>query len=322
MPIRPTVCLQCQVLQGSGAAASFADLKTQSSLCRSDRTFYGTAFDRKTRHDRPLHGAVTRANGGDMFAPGPKPLFQPGRRCRGRAVVQGYLSRQAVPAHRALRLDEIAAPRWPAGQLAVDLVLPGFAGILRAESSNISDDLGFAPAPVAPPARSPALGAVRHSFSPLIPAVRTTSRRRELCVFMTTDDIDMMEAEAATCAVLPSPPRSSRWFQGHQQAGARLDVPSWHSRLPMRSTPLSAQWIEVSNVLWPRLVSAVIVGQRADQGSRSMMPPAPGRRRSCTTPAALPELGPPSLRPSVTCDLAWRHPVSPCCRSFHRVVPL
>jgi len=245
-----------------GPPATFEDLKNQIIFFADPPNLYGTAFAGKDEGMTGRFMELTRANGGDMFDKDWKPTFNSDA---GVAAVQWFkdiYDAKAVPAGTVnYGWDEIGAA-MAAGQLAVDLDWPGFAGFYSdPKSSKISDDLGFAPAPVGLSGKGHQWSG-SHSFSVTqqcdnIPAAVS------FAVFMTNDDSEMMEAEAGNMPTRTAIfPKVIQWFKDNNKPALAEMYPIWQQSLADAQTPpLIAQWIDVSNVIWPA-VQAAIVGQK------------------------------------------------------------
>ncbi len=246
---------------------TFDELKNQIIFFADPPNLYGTAFAGKDEGMSGRFMELLRANGGDVFDANWKPTFNS---AAGVAAVQWFkdiYDAKAVPAGTVnYGWDEIGAA-MAAGQLAVDLDWPGFAGFYSdPKASKIADDLGFAPAPVGSSGHAHQWSG-SHSFSVTqqcdnIPAAVS------FAVFMTNDDSEMMEAEAGNMPTRTDVfPKVIQWFKDNNKPALAEMYPIWQQSLADAQTPpLIPQWIEVSNVLWPA-VQAAIVGQKPIQES-------------------------------------------------------
>jgi multiple sugar transport system substrate-binding protein len=85
-------------------------------------------------------------------------------------------------------------------------------------------------------------------------------------VFLTNDESAMMEAQAGN---LPTRSKTfdevKTWFAENGKPFMGEMFSAWQNSLAeARTPPLVAQWIEVSNVIWPQL-QAAIVGEKTAQ---------------------------------------------------------
>jgi multiple sugar transport system substrate-binding protein len=240
---------------------TFDDFKNQIIFFADPPNLYGTAFAGKDEGMSGRFMELLRANGGDIFDENWKPIFNSDA---GVAAVQWFkdiYDAKAVPAGTVnYGWDEIGAA-MAAGQLAIDLDWPGWASYFSdPASSKVAKDLGFAVSPVGTSGHRGGWSG-SHSFSVTeqcdnIPAAVS------FAVFMTNDDSEMMEATAGN---LPTRSKTFtdvvQWFKDNNKPALAEMFPIWQQSLAeARTPPLIAQWIEVSNVIWPK-VQAAIVGQ-------------------------------------------------------------
>ena len=244
---------------------TFEEFKQQVIFFADPPNLYGTAFAGK---DEGLSGRfmeILRANGGDMFDENWRPIFNSPE---GVAAVQWFkdiYDAGAVPAGTVNYTWDDIGQAMAAGQLAIDLDWPGFAGYYSdPASSKIADELGFATAPVGSAGiRGGWSGS--HSFS-----VTQNCDNKEaavsFAVFLTNDESELMEAQAGN---LPTRTKTfeevKQWFAENGKPHMTEMFNAWEASLAeARTPPLVAQWIEVSNVIWPA-VQAAIVGEMTAQ---------------------------------------------------------
>ena len=244
---------------------TFEEFKQQVIFFADPPNLYGTAFAGK---DEGLSGRfmeILRANGGDMFDENWRPIFNSPE---GVAAVQWFkdiYDAGAVPAGTVNYTWDDIGQAMAAGQLAIDLDWPGFAGYYSdPASSKIADELGFATAPVGSAGiRGGWSGS--HSFS-----VTQNCDNKEaavsFAVFLTNDESELMEAQAGN---LPTRTKTfeevKQWFAENGKPHMTEMFNAWEASLgEARTPPLVAQWIEVSNVIWPA-VQAAIVGEMTAQ---------------------------------------------------------
>ena len=247
--------------------ATFDDFKNQIIFFANPPNLYGTAFAGKDEGMSGRFMEIVRANGGDMFDKNWKPIFNSPAGVAAVKWFKDIYDAKAVPAGTVnYGWDEIGQA-MAAGQLAVDLDWPGFAGFYSdPKSSKIADDLGFAVAPVGTSGHRGGWSG-SHSFS-VTQACDNKPAAVSLAVFLTNDDSEMMEAEAGN---LPTRtdifPKVIDWFKANNKPALAEMFPIWQQSLSeARTPPLIPQWIEVSNVIWPAVQSA-IVGQSEPQAA-------------------------------------------------------
>lgn len=241
---------------------TYDEFKQQIIFFANPPNVYGTAFTGKDEGMSGRFMEVLRANGGDLFDKNWNPTFNSPQ---GVAALQWFIDiykAGAVPAGTvSYTFDEIGQA-MAAGQLAVDLDWPGFAGFYSdPKSSKIADVLGFALSPVGSAGvRGGWSGS--HSFS-VTEACDNKQAATSLAVFLTNDESELMEAEAGNL-----PTRSAtfaqavKYFKENGKTALAEMFPIWEASLAdARTPPLIPQWIEISNALWPQLQSAIVGGK-------------------------------------------------------------
>jgi multiple sugar transport system substrate-binding protein len=246
---------------------TYDDLKNHIIFFAAPPNLYGTAFAGKDEGATGRFMEILRANGGDMFDANWKPTFNSPA---GLAALQWFkdiYDAKAVPAGTVnYGWDEIGQA-MAAGQLAVDLDWPGFAGFYSDPAkSKIAADLGFAEAPVGTSGHHGGWSG-SHSFS-VTSACDNKPAAASLAVFLTNDDSEMMEAEAGNMPTRTETfPKVIQWFKDNNKPALAEMYPIWQKSLDeARTPPLIPQWIEVSNVVWPQ-IQAAIVGQTPPQAA-------------------------------------------------------
>ncbi|WP_417581019.1 ABC transporter substrate-binding protein [Pelagibacterium sp.] len=227
---------------------------------------YGTAFAGKDEGMSGRFMEILRANGGDMFDENWNPTFNSPE---GVAALQWFIDiyeAGAVPAGTVNYTWDDIGQAMAAGQLVLDLDWPGFAGFYAdPEASRIADDLGFAVAPVGSAGVRGAWSG-SHSFS-VTEACDNKDAAVSFAVFMTNDESELLEAQAGNL-----PTRSATfdqavaWFNENDMPHMAEMFQVFQGSLDeARTPPLIAQWIEVSNVLWPELQAAIVGEKDAQQ---------------------------------------------------------
>lgn len=244
---------------------TYEEFKQQVIFFADPPNLYGTAFAGKDEGMSGRFMEILRANGGDMFDENWRPIFNSPE---GVAALQWFVDiyqAGAVPAGTVNYTWDDIGQAMAAGQLALDLDWPGFAGFYTdPASSTIADDVGFA---VSPTGSAGVRGgwSGSHSFS-VTEACDNKDAAVSFIVFLTNDESELMEAQAGNL-----PTRSATygevitWFNENDKPKMAEMFGVWEASLAdARTPPLIAQWIEVSNVLWPQL-QAAIVGEKTAQ---------------------------------------------------------
>jgi multiple sugar transport system substrate-binding protein len=246
-------------------AKTFDELKEQVIFFADPPNLYGTAFAGKDEGMSGRFMEILRANGGDLFDADWNPIFNSPEGVAALNWFKDIYDAGAVPAGTVNYTWDDIGQAMAAGQLAIDLDWPGFAGFYSDPSaSKIADVLGFAVSPVGSAGvRGGWSGS--HSFS-VTEACDNKPAAVSLAVFLTNDESELMEAQAGNL-----PTRSAtfdevvKYFNENGKTALAEMFPIWQASLAeARTPPLIPQWIEVSNVLWPQL-QAAIVGEKTPQ---------------------------------------------------------
>jgi multiple sugar transport system substrate-binding protein len=244
---------------------TYEEFKQQAIFFANPPDLYGTAFAGKDEGMSGRFMELLRANGGDMFDENWRPIFNSAEGVEAVQWFKDLYDAGAVPAGTVNYTWDDIGQAMAAGQLAIDLDWPGWAGFFSDPSaSTIADELGFAVAPVGTSGKRGAWSG-SHSFS-VTEACDNKEAAVSFVVFMTDDDSAMMEAQAGNL-----PTRTATfdevevWFvENDKQVLADMFAVFKQSLDEARTPPLIPQWIEVSNVLWPQL-QAAIVGEKSAQ---------------------------------------------------------
>ena len=244
---------------------TFEDFKNQIIFFAKAPDLYGTAFAGKDEGMSGRFMEILRANGGDLFDANWKPTFNSPEGVAALQWFKDIYDAKAVPAGTVnYSWDEIGQA-MAAGQLALDLDWPGFAGFYSdPTASKIADDLGFAVAPVGTSGKRGAWSG-SHSFS-VTEQCDNKPAAVSFAVFMTNDDSELMEAEAGNLPTRTATfDKAIEFFKANNKPALAEMFPIFQASLAeARTPPLIPQWIEVSNVLWPQL-QAAIVGEKTPQ---------------------------------------------------------
>ncbi|MGV0876727.1 sugar ABC transporter substrate-binding protein [Martelella sp. FLE1502] len=244
---------------------TYDEFRDQVIFFADPPNLYGTAFAGKDEGMSGRFMEILRANGGDMFDDEFRPTFNSPE---GVAALQWFIDvydAGAVPAGTVNYTWDDIGQAMAAGQLALDLDWPGFAAFFAdPSSSKISDDLGYAVAPVGSSGKRGGWSG-SHSFS-VTEDCDNKDAAVSFAVFMTNDESELMEAKAGNL-----PTRTATydeviaWFNENGKENLAEMFQVWQESLAdARTPPLIPEWIQVSNVLWPEL-QAAIVGEKTPQ---------------------------------------------------------
>lgn len=241
---------------------TFDEFKQQAIFFSNPPNLYGTTFAGKDEGMTGRFMEILRANGGDMFDENWKPIFNSQA---GIDAVQWFVdvyNAKAVPAGSVNYTWDDIGQAFAAGTLAVDLDWPGWAAYFNdPKNSKVAGKIGLALAPVGTSGKRGGWSG-SHSFS-VTQACDNKPAAVSLVVFLTNYDSEMMEARAGN---LPTRTKAFADVVAEFKASGNsymADMFSvWQESLvDARTPPLTAQWGEVSNAVWPE-VQAAIVGQK------------------------------------------------------------
>jgi multiple sugar transport system substrate-binding protein len=246
---------------------TFDEFKQQVIFFADAPNLYGTAFAGKDEGMSGRFMEILRANGGDVFDADWKPIFNSKAGVDAVMWFKDIYDAKAVPAGTVNYTWDDIGQAMAAGQLAVDLDWPGFAGFYTdPAASKIASTVGFATAPVGTAGiRGGWSGS--HSFS-VTEQCDNKPAAASFAVFLTNDESEMMEAQAGNLPTRSATyPAVKEWFKANNKAFMVDMFSAWEASLgEARTPPLIAQWIEVSNVIWPA-VQAAIVGEKEPQAA-------------------------------------------------------
>jgi len=244
---------------------TYDEFRDQVIFFADPPNLYGTAFAGKDEGMSGRFMEILRANGGDIFDEDLKPIFNSEAGVEALQWFVDVYNAGAVPAGTVNYTWDDIGQAMAAGQLAIDLDWPGFAAFFAdPEASKISDDLGYAVAPVGSSGKRGGWSG-SHSFS-VTEDCDNKDAGVSFAVFMTNDESELMEAKAGNL-----PTRTATydevitWFNENGKENLAEMFQVWQESLAdARTPPLIAEWIQVSNVLWPEL-QAAIVGEKTPQ---------------------------------------------------------
>ncbi|HEX3984236.1 MAG TPA: extracellular solute-binding protein [Acidisoma sp.] len=241
---------------------TFDEFKQQAIFLSSPPNVYGTAFPGK---DEGLTGRfmeILRANGGDMFDAHMNPTFNSQAGIDALQWFVDLYKAKAVPAGTINYTWDDIGQSFAAGTLALDIDWPGFAAFFNnPKTSKIAGHVGFALAPVGEAGKRGGWSG-SHSFS-VTAACDNKKAAVSFVEFMTDYDSEMMEARAGN---LPTRTKvftdvEAEFKAQHNDYMANMFA-TWQASLAdARTPPLIPEWIDVSNVMWPAIQSAIL-GQK------------------------------------------------------------
>jgi len=244
---------------------TFDEFKQQAIFFAKPPNLYGTVFAGKDEGMTGRFMEIVRANGGDMFDASWNPTFNAKAGVDALDWFVDLYNAKAVPAGTVNYTWDDIGQGFASGTVAIDLDWPGWAAFFNdPKTSKLAGKIGLAVAPVGTSGKRGGWSG-SHSFS-ITEACDNKEAAASLITFLTDYESEIMEARAGNL-----PTRTKVFsdvieeFEKNGNAYMADMFSTWQESLAdARTPPLVAQWIEVSNVLWPELQKA-IVGEKTSQ---------------------------------------------------------
>lgn len=234
--------------------------KDQAIFFADSPDFFGTQYVGKDEAITGRFYEMLVANGGALFDEDWNPTFNSDAGVKSVQWFKDLYDAQAVPAGVLNYLWDDTGMGFASGTVALNLDWAGWATFFNdPENSKIAGDIGLTRAPVGD-------GGVRsgwsgsHTFS-ITKTCDNVDAAVSFVTFLTDHDRQMVEARKG---LLPT--RKQVWIDaqkefvadGNEFLAEVFDVYSRSMAEDAFTPPLIAEWIEVSNEIWPRLQSAIL----------------------------------------------------------------
>lgn len=239
---------------------TWAQVKDQAIFFADPPNFYGTQFVGKDEAITGRFYEMLVAEGGAMFDDEGRPIFNSDAGIRALSWFVDLYKSKAVPAGVPNYLWDDTGLGFASGTVALNLDWAGWASFFNnPENSKVAGDIGIIRAPKGSSGKRTGWSG-SHTFS-ITKSCETPEVAASFIEFLTSHDAQMVEARTG---LLPT--RSKVWddvvaeFKAADNA-FMVDIFKTY-KISMAedafTVPLIAEWIEVSNVLWPNLQAAMV----------------------------------------------------------------
>lgn len=240
--------------------ATWDQFKEMAIFFADAPTFYGTQYVGKDEAITGRFYEMLVANGGALFDEDWNPTFNSAAGVQSVEWFKELYDAKAVPGGVLNYLWDDTGLGFASGTVAMNLDWAGWASFFNdPENSQVAGDIGLARAPVgAGGKRSGWSGS--HTFS-ITETCDNTEAAGSFVSFLTSHDNQMVEARKG---LLPT--RGSVWDAAIAEFNAdgndfMVNVFETYAQSMAEDAftpPLIAEWIEVSNEIWPRLQAAIL----------------------------------------------------------------
>jgi multiple sugar transport system substrate-binding protein len=245
---------------------TWAQVADQAKFFANPPDFYGTQYVGKDEAITGRFYEMLVAEGGQLFTEDWQPDFNSEAGVRALTWFVDLYNANAVPKGVPNYLWDDTGLGFASGTVALNLDWAGWSAFFNdPANSKIAGDVGLVRAPMGSSGKRTGWSG-SHSFS-ITETCDNKEAAASFVTFLTDHDRQMIEARMG---LLPT--RSQVWedAKGEFQASGNeflvtvFDTYSASMSEDAFTPPLIPEWIEVSNVLWPRL-QAAIVGDRTAQ---------------------------------------------------------
>ena len=235
-------------------------VKDQAIFFADPPDFHGTQYVGKDEAVNGRFYELLRANGGQMFTDEWEPAFNSEAGVEALQWFVDLYEANAVPKGVPNYLWDDTGLGFASGTVALNLDWAGWAAFFNdPENSEVAGDVGLVRAPRGSAGERTGWSGT-HSFS-ITETCGETDMAASFVTFMTDHDRQMVEAQRG---LLPT--RTAVWDDAKAgfEADGRdfmvrvFDVYSASMAEDSYTPPLIAEWIEVSNVMWPKLQAAMV----------------------------------------------------------------
>jgi len=234
--------------------------KDQAIFFADAPSFYGTQFVGKDEAITGRFYELLVANGGNLFDENWNPIFNSPAGVEAVQWFKDLYDAKAVPAGVLNYLWDDTGLGFASGTVALDLDWAGWASFFNdPENSKVAGDIGLIRAPVGSGGKRTGWSGT-HSFS-ITATCDNIDAAASFITFLTSNDRQMIEARKG---LLPT--RTKVWDQAKAEFAAdgndfMVNVFETYGKSMAEDAftpPLIAEWIEVSNEIWPRLQAAIL----------------------------------------------------------------
>jgi len=246
---------------------TWAQVLDQAKFFANPPDFYGTQFVGKDEAVVGRFYEMLVAEGGQLFTDDWEPTFNSEAGVRALQWFVDLYQSKAVPVGVPNYLWDDTGLGFASGTVALNLDWAGWSAFLTApENSKVAGDVGLVRAPKGSSGKRTGWSG-SHSFS-ITEACDNKDAAASFVTFITDHDRQMVEARNG---LLPT--RTAVWEDAKAEFAADgrdfmvdvFDTFATSMSEDAFTPPLIPEWIEVSNVLWPRLQAALVGDMTAQE---------------------------------------------------------
>lgn len=227
---------------------------------------YGTLFAGKDEAITGRFYEMLVAEGGQLFDEDWNPTFNSEAGVKALNWFAELYQAGAVPAGSSNYVWDDVGLGFGAGNAAFDLDWAGWAAFFNGKDSKIADNVGIALAPKGDGGKRSGWSG-SHTFS-ITEACDNREAAVSLITYLTSHDAQMLEARTG---LLPT--RTKVWdditaefkADGNEYMVQIFETYSKSMQEDAFTPPLIPEWIEVSNILWPKLQAAILGDMSAQE---------------------------------------------------------
>ncbi len=246
---------------------TWEQVSQQAKFFANPPDFYGTQYVGKDEAITGRFYELLIAEGGQLFDDGWNPTFNSAAGVRALSWFVDLYEAKAVPVGVPNYLWDDTGLGFASGTVAMNLDWAGWASFFNdPENSKIANDIGIIRAPRGTSGKRTGWSG-SHSFS-VTAACDNKDAAVSFVTFLTDHDQQMVEARRG---LLPT--RTQVWVDakneftrdGNDFLVEIFDTYQVSMSEDAFTPPLIPEWIEVSNVLWPRLQAAIVGEMSAEE---------------------------------------------------------
>jgi multiple sugar transport system substrate-binding protein len=229
----------------------------QATFFADPPNFYGTQFAGKEEAINGRFYEMVVAEGGEYLDAEGKPAFNSEAGVRALDWFVNMYKAKAVPAGTTNYLWDDLGQGFASGTVAINLDWPGWAGFFNdPASSKVAGNVGVKVQPAGSSGKRTGWSG-HHGFS-VTEACASKEAAASLVWWLTNEDSQKLEAAAG-----PLPTRTAVWAWDIEQAASdpyKKEVLTAFQEAAQHAFPVPpiAEWIEISNVVYPELQAAIL----------------------------------------------------------------
>ena len=243
---------------------TWKEVTDQAEFFSNPPDAYGTEFAGKEEAINGRFYEMVVAEGGEYLDKDGKPVFNSDAGVRALDWFVNLYKAKAVPAGTTNYLWDDLGQGFASGTIAMDLDWPGWAGFFNdPKSSKIAGDVGVKVQPKGSSGARTGWSGF-HGFS-VTESCAHKDAAASLVWYLTNEDAQKLESSAG-----PLPTRSAVWEYNIKQAEKdpyRKEVLQAFQEAAKYAFPVpkTAQWIEISNAVYPELQAAILGDKTSKQ---------------------------------------------------------